>query len=52
MYRIIVLIVLFLFPPLIQAATIENGFILVYVDEETGRMFLSTVAGKADIQGD
>jgi hypothetical protein len=52
MNRIIVLIVFFLFPPLMQAATIENDFILVYVDEETGRMFLSTVAGKADIQGD
>ncbi len=52
MYRIYVLIVLFLFPPLIQAATIENDSILVYVDEETGRMFLSTLAGKAEIQGD
>jgi len=34
------------------ASTIQNKYLLVTVDDETGRLFLSTVQGKTDIKGD
>ena len=43
---------LILIPSLLLSATLSNKHLLVDVDEETGRIFLSTVEGKEDVVGD
>ena len=41
-----------IFPALLCAATLSNKYLLVDVDGETGRLFLSTVEGHENIEGD
>jgi hypothetical protein len=44
--------VLFFIPSLLMPATLSNRYLLVNVDEDSGRIFLSTVDGKEDVEGD
>jgi len=47
MHRVFILFfLLIIFPPLLQAATIVNDYLLADVDEESGRFFLAAVKGK------
>ena len=48
----IFLAAILIFPALLCAATLSNKYLLVDVDEETGRLFLSTVEGHENIEGD
>ena len=50
--KFFLVIILLLLPSVIPAATIENKHLLVDVDDETGRIYLSTVEGCSDILGD
>lgn len=48
----IFMVIILVFPALLSAAALSNKYLLVDVDEETGRLFLSTVEGHENIQGD
>lgn len=50
---VIVIIVVWLsFFGISTGATLENKYLLVYMDDETGRFFISTVDGRPETQGD
>ena len=52
MRRCFLIILIFLFPSFVSAATIENQYLLIDVDDDTGRIFLSSVGGDLNIEGD
>ncbi len=52
MRRCFLTILLILIPAFASAATVENQYLLVDVDDETGRIFLSSVEGDLNVQGD
>ncbi|HEB30927.1 MAG TPA: hypothetical protein ENI15_08650 [Spirochaetes bacterium] len=43
---------LLLIPSLLTSATLSNKHLLVDVEEETARIFISTIDGKEDVEGD
>ena len=47
-----VFLFILIFHNVATASTIQNEYLLVTVDDETGRLFLSTIQGKPDIKGD
>ncbi len=53
MNRSVLLLIVFLFiGTSLQSATLSNKYLLIDVDDETGRIFISTVEGRDEIKGD